>query len=248
MEHVLRQCLIALRLAERVGLDEDERARRLLHGAAGQRRLPLRCSRAGEVVRRRHRARSRRSTTTNRAARAAPRRRCAWSARAIRRCTGSGSASSSRSPGRSDVERHDRGARRARADARPSSSASPTPCSDARRHVVRALGRPRLAGRLQGRRDPDRVAARAARGVRRGRASDGRRRRGDSRSPRARRLRSSTRCSSTLLRARRARSSAGSTGAHTWDAVIAAEPALGVRSAGDGVRRRAARDRPTSST
>ena len=27
MEHVLRQCLIALRLAERIGLDEDERAR-----------------------------------------------------------------------------------------------------------------------------------------------------------------------------------------------------------------------------
>src|SRR5438034_5912026 len=26
MEHVLRQCLIALRLAERLGLDEDERA------------------------------------------------------------------------------------------------------------------------------------------------------------------------------------------------------------------------------
>src|SRR4051812_36812648 len=26
MEHVLRQCLIALRLAERVGLDEEERA------------------------------------------------------------------------------------------------------------------------------------------------------------------------------------------------------------------------------
>ena len=26
MEHVLRQCLIALRLAEKVGLDEDERA------------------------------------------------------------------------------------------------------------------------------------------------------------------------------------------------------------------------------
>ena len=26
MEHVLRQCLIALRLADRVGLDEDERA------------------------------------------------------------------------------------------------------------------------------------------------------------------------------------------------------------------------------
>ena len=27
MEHVLRQCLIALRLAERVGLDEETRAR-----------------------------------------------------------------------------------------------------------------------------------------------------------------------------------------------------------------------------
>ena len=26
MEHVLRQCLIALRLAERIGLDEEERA------------------------------------------------------------------------------------------------------------------------------------------------------------------------------------------------------------------------------
>src|SRR5882724_5704071 len=26
MEHVLRQCLIALRLAERIGLDDDERA------------------------------------------------------------------------------------------------------------------------------------------------------------------------------------------------------------------------------
>src|SRR6478672_645718 len=26
MEHVLRQCLIALRLGERIGLDEDERA------------------------------------------------------------------------------------------------------------------------------------------------------------------------------------------------------------------------------
>ena len=34
MEHVLRQCLIALRLAERVGLDEETRGGRLLHGAA----------------------------------------------------------------------------------------------------------------------------------------------------------------------------------------------------------------------
>ena len=56
MEHVLRQCLIALRLAERVGLDEQRAGGRLLHGAAGERRVPLRRPRAGEVVRRRHRA------------------------------------------------------------------------------------------------------------------------------------------------------------------------------------------------
>ena len=56
MEHVLRQCLIALRLAERLGLDERAAGGRLLHGAARQRRLPLRRARAGEVVRRRHRA------------------------------------------------------------------------------------------------------------------------------------------------------------------------------------------------
>ena len=55
MEHVLRQCLIALRLAERMGLDEQARGGRVLHGAAGQRRLSLRRARAGEVVRRRHR-------------------------------------------------------------------------------------------------------------------------------------------------------------------------------------------------
>ena len=37
MEHVLRQCLIALRLAEGIGLDEQERA--TLARAAGQRWL-----------------------------------------------------------------------------------------------------------------------------------------------------------------------------------------------------------------
>ena len=41
MEHVLRQCIIALRLAEREGLDEDDATRRVLHRAAGQRRLSL---------------------------------------------------------------------------------------------------------------------------------------------------------------------------------------------------------------
>ncbi len=56
MEHVLRQCLIALRLAERIGLDEEARATVYYTALLDQRRLPHRRARAGEVVRRRHRA------------------------------------------------------------------------------------------------------------------------------------------------------------------------------------------------
>ena len=56
MEHVLRQCLIALRLAEGIGLDEEQRAVVYYTALLDQRRLPLRRPRAGQVVRRRHRA------------------------------------------------------------------------------------------------------------------------------------------------------------------------------------------------
>ena len=55
MEHVLRQCLIALRLGERLGLDESERAVVYYAGAARVGRLPRRRLRAGQVVRRRPR-------------------------------------------------------------------------------------------------------------------------------------------------------------------------------------------------
>ena len=55
MEHVLRQSRIALRLAELAGLGRRATLGRLLHLVAGQRRLPFRRARAGEVVRRRHR-------------------------------------------------------------------------------------------------------------------------------------------------------------------------------------------------
>ena len=99
MEHVLRQCLIALRLAERVGLGRQAPGGRLLHGAAGQRRLSRRRARAGEVVRRRHRAEGRQVRPRAGQRARARWRRCGWSARATRRCTGSGSGSSSRSPG-----------------------------------------------------------------------------------------------------------------------------------------------------
>ena len=104
MEHVLRQCLIALRLAERIGLDEEARGGRLLHRAAGQRRLPLRRARAGEVVRRRHRAevgqvRPRVPEPARRGRGDAADRR-----RATRRCTASGSASSSSLSGHREVD------------------------------------------------------------------------------------------------------------------------------------------------
>ena len=55
MEHVLRQCLIALRLGERIGLDEQARAVVYYTALLGQRRMSLRRARAGEVVWRRHR-------------------------------------------------------------------------------------------------------------------------------------------------------------------------------------------------
>ena len=53
MEHVLRQCLIALRLAERIGLGEEERATVYYTALLIKRRMPHRRARAGEVVRRR---------------------------------------------------------------------------------------------------------------------------------------------------------------------------------------------------
>ena len=105
MEHVLRQCMIALRLAERAGLGRGRAVGRLLHGPAGQRRLSLRRARAGEVVRRRHRAQVRQV----RPRAAEPRRGAlaidaAASAAATRRCTGSGSAWSSPLSGHRDLD------------------------------------------------------------------------------------------------------------------------------------------------
>ena len=44
MEHVLRQCLIALRLAEGIGLNEEQRAVVYYTALLDQRRLPFRCS------------------------------------------------------------------------------------------------------------------------------------------------------------------------------------------------------------
>ena len=51
MEHVLRACLIAMRLAERRRPERDGARDRLLRGAAHLGRLPRRRVRAGEVVR-----------------------------------------------------------------------------------------------------------------------------------------------------------------------------------------------------
>ena len=98
MEHVLRQCLIALRLAERVGLDEEERAvvyyTALLinvgcHSDAHEQAKWFGDDIALKSTKYDHELRSLRGAVA--AMRLARRR-------ATRRCTASGSGSSSRSP------------------------------------------------------------------------------------------------------------------------------------------------------
>ena len=97
MEHVLRQCLIALRLAEGLGLDERQRAAvyytALLinvgcHSDAHEQAKWFGDDIALKSIKYDHEPRSR----------GWPRRPCACSAPGVRRCTASGSGSSSRSP------------------------------------------------------------------------------------------------------------------------------------------------------
>ena len=179
MEHVLRQCLIALRLAERIGLDEERARGRLLHGAARQRRLPHRRARAGEVVRRRHRAE---------VGQVRPRARAACARRRLRHAAaGRGQPAAAPLPRRARVRAlgHTRGGRDDRAP-RARSRATlgeqlglPERGARGARRGLRAVGRARLAGRARGRGRPARGAARAARRVRRGRAPRRRRRGGE---------------------------------------------------------------------
>ena len=98
MEHVLRQCLIALRLAERIGLDEQERAvvyyTALLvnvgcHTDAHEQAKWFGDDIALKAGKYRHELQQRAHGGGEHAAARAP---------ATRRCTASGSGSSSRSP------------------------------------------------------------------------------------------------------------------------------------------------------
>ena len=245
MEHVLRQCLIALRLAERVGLDEQTRAAvyytALLvnvgcHTDAHEQAkwfgddIALKADKYDlRAARRAQTAADRDAAARLRAAAAAP---------------VPASGSSSRVSGHREVDdmiahhaEHGALARRgARAAGRRARRA---------RRGLRAVGRQGLAGR-----------ARRARTCRSRRAS--RRSPSSSRSPtasaastaatdagaRARAASSSTR---TLARAAStptpSRSSPTSTRSTTWDAVIDAEPALAVRAVRRPVRRGAAGDR-----
>ena len=177
MEHVLRQCLIALRLAERVGLDDIRPIGRLLHRAARQRRMSYRCPRASQVVRRRHQAEVHQVHPTD--ARRSQRRRRDPTARLGTPAPGSvphrAGVRDLRSPGR---RRHDRapfgdGAEVGRR-ARPGRTGARRPVGR-----VRAVGREGVARRPGGRRHPHRRAAGTARGVRRGRAPRRRHRGGD---------------------------------------------------------------------
>ena len=97
MEHVLRQCLIALRLAERIGLDEQERAvvyyTALLvnvgcHSDAHEQAKWFGDDIALKAIKYDHELGSLRVAAAGHAACSAP---------ATRRCTASGSGSSSRS-------------------------------------------------------------------------------------------------------------------------------------------------------
>ena len=210
MEHVLRQCLIALRLAERIGLDEDERGGRLLHVAADQRRLPHRRARAGEMVRRRHRCEGDQVRARVPTASEPPQRRSGCSAPGNpplhRFRLGLEFAVSGWKDMSGMIAHHAEMARVARRAAR-----APGRRPGRARRRLRAVGRARLAGPHRRRRRPARRAARADRRVRRGR-EPGRRRRGGRATWRepgraTSSIRSSRRSSATRAR----RSSPGST-------------------------------------
>ena len=233
MEHVLRQCLIALRLAERIGLDEAERAVVYYTALLRQRRLPLRRARAGEVVRRRHRAEVRqvRPRAAQRASGGGG--HAAAGLRATRRCIASGSGSSSRSPGHRDVD--DMIAHHAAIARGPSASSSG--CPDA---VLDALGAAYeqwdgrgWPGELEGEDVPLAVAARAARRVRRGRPSRRRDRRGARALARKRSGKQFDPALAELMGADADMILAGLDSVATWDAVIDAEPALAVVLSGE---------------
>ena len=187
MEHVMRQSLIALRLAERLGLDEAARGGRVLRRAARLGRLPRRRVRAGEVVRRRPGAQGRRPRSSTWPA---------WPARAFilqpSRAPGAGLAERARlgvAVPRRRAPRRRRDAReplagdeRAGRRARPRRGRARRPAPD-----VRALGRQGRAGGGQGRGDPRRRAAGDARRRGRGLPPRRRRRRRDRRRSRAQR-------------------------------------------------------------
>ena len=175
MEHVLRQCLIALRLAERIGLDEQGRAvvyyTALLVNVGCHSDAHEQAKWFGDDI-------ALKSGKYDHEPGACGRRRraCGCWAPATRRCIASGSGSSSRSPGHREVDdmiaQHAAMARTLGRAARAARRGARGP-----RRGVRAVGRARLAGRAQGRGRAGRVEARAAGGVRRGRAP-GRRGRG----------------------------------------------------------------------
>ena len=178
MEHVLRQCLIALRLGELLGLDEEDAVGRLLHRAARQRGLPHRRPRAGEVVRRRHRPEGDevRVRAVQRPRRAAA--CCACSGRAARRCTASAIGLEFAISGRQEV---DDMIARTRALARPLAERARSRrrrCSTRSAASYERWDGAGWPGELAGDDDPDRVPDRPARRVRRGRPPHRWRRRG----------------------------------------------------------------------
>ena len=175
MEHVLRQCLIALRLAERIGLDEEQRAvvyyTALLVNVGCHTDAHEQAKWFGDDIA----LKSGKYDHEFRSVRAAA---------AAMRLLGSGNPPLHRFRRRARVRalrppragRDDRAPRGASRGSSAEQLGLPDAVRDALGGGLRAVGRPRLAGRARGRGGPGRGEARAAGGVRRGRPP--RRRRG----------------------------------------------------------------------
>ena len=176
MEHVLRQCLIALRLAERIGLDDEARAvvyyTALLVNVGCHSDAHEQAKWFGDDIA----LKSGKYEHEFRSLRGAARRM---------RLLGVGQPAAAPLPGRARVRarratatgRHDRPARRARATL-AEQLGLPTAVLDALGAAYETVGRAGWPGELKGDADADGVADRAARRVRRGRAPRRRRRGG----------------------------------------------------------------------
>ena len=246
MEHVLRQCLIAMRLAERVGLDDEGRAdvyyTALLVNVGCHADAHEQAKWFGDDI-------ALKSGKYDHELGERARRRGDVPAARL------GQPAAAPVPGRAGV--HARGAPRRRRDGRASTrgslacSASNSTCRRRARRPcrrLRAMERQGLARRAEGRRGSAGGEGRPAGGVHRGRAPRRRGRRGEGACASDAPGRQFDPALAELLCSDAELIFADLDGVGTWNAVIDAEPGLALDLSGDAVRRGAPGDRRTSST